>query len=150
MPCTCFSCRPRCGVFAVSCPQCLSTNQSQTAPQIRHRVASHGPSSVSIHSWAHPAPPQRGQLVIGEQCVEVVEHLALPRAVQARIAFPFARSKGSRVRALGGFMMGIRGPVFEKGWRMRKTGATLSSVTRIEPFKGRVDCGPPPDPAFLI
>jgi hypothetical protein len=67
------------------------------------------------------------------------------------------------VRAREGLMLGIRqpldGPVFEKledarNWCIyamidhydRRLGM---SDARIEPFKGLVDCGPPPDPALV-
>src|SRR5688572_4728695 len=67
------------------------------------------------------------------------------------------------VYAREGRMLGIRqpldGPVFEKledarNWAVhamishfdRRLGM---SDTTIEPFKGLVDCGPPPDPALL-
>jgi hypothetical protein len=67
------------------------------------------------------------------------------------------------VRARQGLMLGIRqpldGPVFEKlddarNWCIH---AMIShydrslgmSDARIEPFKGLVDCGPPPDPALV-
>jgi hypothetical protein len=67
------------------------------------------------------------------------------------------------VHAREGRMLGIRqpldGPVFEKleealNWCMyamidhydRRLGM---SDARIEPFKGMLDCGPPPDPALV-
>jgi hypothetical protein len=67
------------------------------------------------------------------------------------------------VRAREGRMLGIRqpldGPVFEKledarNWCInamidhcdRRLGM---SDAKIEPFKGLVDCGPPPDPALV-